>query len=169
MANGPAEDELMKKHVDVIFGWAAVALCGLAVLAGCNQSRSLFQKPSNLNAPSPAGAQTAPGSQPVAHPNTPYVLSAKSAGSFIEFSIYNMGDKDLPVKREDFAVISPESREVTPYSRDGAVIDLPQPALVKPNSTMHGRAIFKSISNPLGQRLVFKPDDIGTFADINPQ
>lgn len=156
----------MKKHVDVILGRMVVAMCGMAIMAGCNQSQSLFQRPTPTNSPAPAAAPAAP-STPL--PDTPYVLSAKSAGSFIEFSIYNMSDKDLPVKREDFAVISTDSRDITPYSRDGAVIDLPQPAVVKPNSTMHGRAVFRTVSNPLGQRLVFKPDAVGTFADINPQ
>jgi hypothetical protein len=153
---------------------AMIILAGATLFSGCNQTRNgLFQ-----NASGPGGAALAPavttpplpghpGTAPSApQPAAPYVLSARSNGAFIDFSIYNLGETDLPVKREDFALISPDSRKVVPYTRDGAVIDLPQPSVVRPNATLQGRAVFNSVNNPIGQRLVFKPDATGTFADI---
>jgi hypothetical protein len=97
----------------------------------------------------------------------PYVVRAQSGGPYIDFSIFNMGTTDLEVKSEHFALIDPAGRNVTPYDKANAVIDLPQPAVVKPNETLHGRAIFNSEPSPIGKRLVFKPDNLGTFADIN--
>lgn len=115
-----------------------------------------------MDAAAPAGA--APGA---AVPPVPYVLKAQSNGAFIDFSIYNLGETELEVKRENFAIISPETRQVTPSNPQSTVVDLPQPAVVQPNSTLHGRIVFQNVAAPVGKRLVFKPDAVGTFADIN--
>jgi hypothetical protein len=103
---------------------------------------------------------------PVA-PAVPYVLRAESAGPYINFSIYNLGETELVVEKQHFAIISQGQREVFPYDKQSTVIDLPQPAVVKPNGTIEGRAIFKNVNSPVGKRLVYKPDAVGTFADIN--
>jgi hypothetical protein len=148
-----------------------ILIC-LAAVSGCNQTQSaLFQNAPAPAAPLPAGAVAPNPGVSTTPPASaaPYVLSATSSGAFIDFSIYNLGEADLPVKGEDFAIISPENRQVVPYTRGGAVIDLPQPPIVKPNATLHGRAVFNAVKNPVGKRLVFKPDVVGTFADINRQ
>ncbi len=136
-------------------------------VTGCNNhANTLFNKPSP--APVPAGApMTAPPASAPAVAAAPYVLSAQSAGPYIDFSIHNLGTTDLAVQKESFAVISQENRQVTPYSKSTTIIDMPQPAVIKPNSTLSGRAIFKEVNSPIGKRLVFKPDAIGAYADIN--
>lgn len=134
------------------------------IFSGCSNQSGSFLHNKTVQ-PAPAAAPVT--ASPAPHAAVPYVLSAQSTGAFIEFSIYNLGATDLPVQPENFALVSTDAREVTPYSRDTAVVDLPQPAVVKPNETLKGRAIFKQVNNPMGKRLVFKPDATGTFADIN--
>jgi hypothetical protein len=135
------------------------------LLAACSNANSPFRKP--LTAPStPAPAPANVAAQPV-QSKVPYVLSAQCAGPFVNFSVYNMGTTELEVKKDDFAILSPDSRQVTPYDKANSIIDLPQPAIVKPNGTLQGRIIFKQINSPMGKRLVYKPDEIGTFADIS--
>lgn len=142
---------------------ALIILVATAVFSGCNQAN--WTRTAEI-AP-PAMVPPAPPASPTTAPTqAPYVLSAKSGGPFVEFSIYNLGDTEIPVNREHFAIISPNTREVVPYSSDTTVIDLPQTATVKPGETIHGRAMFRNVANPVGKRLVFKPDDVGTFADI---
>lgn len=149
------------------------ATCGIlmAVLAtafaGCNsQTNSLFgQNNSTLTPATNAAEAPLPPAQP--NPATPYVLSAQSAGPYIDFNIYNLGSTDLVVSKDNFAILEPQNRRVVPYSKDNAIIDLPQPSVVAPNSSMNGRVIFKEVASPIGKRLVFKPDEIGTYADIN--
>lgn len=146
---------------------ALTLLAGLTHLTGCNQTRNqLWTPPGTAAAAAPPQAAHAAAGQVAAPTQAPYVLSAKSGGPFVEFSIYNLGTTDLPVKREHFAIISPNSRDIVPYAPDSTIIDLPQPAVVKPGDTLHGRAMFKAVNNPVGKRLVFKPDANGTFADI---
>lgn len=144
---------------------AVAGLCAVSfILTGCHQMKQ--QNPaqtSTLHATAPG--QTAPA--PVAAPPVPYVLKAQTSGAFIDFSIYNLGETPLEVKPENFAVISSDTRQVTPYNPQTTVMDLPQPAIVQPNSTLHGRAVFRTVTAPVGKRLVFKPDAVGTFADIN--
>lgn len=143
---------------------ALILLTAAAIFSGCNQaqwSRTAQIAPPAM--PPPAPSATNPAAAPT---QAPYVLSAKSGGPFVEFSIYNLGDTEIPITRNHFAIISPNTREVTPYSSDTTVIDLPQSATVKPGETIHGRAMFRNVANPIGKRLVFKPDDVGTFADI---
>ena len=152
-----------------------IAIMLAAAFAACNSNgNSPFRKPlsSATGAPihnSPVGvtANATPTATPAAS-KSPYVLTANSNGPIIDFSIYNMGSTDLQVDAKDFAVISMNARDVTPYDKSNAVIDLPQPAVIKPNETLTGRAIFNNISTPVGYRLVYKPDTTGTFADIHP-
>lgn len=155
----------------------AIAGAMLALsLAACNSnSNSPFRKPLSAaptgaaHNPSPVGVTaSAVAPAPAAESKSPYVLSATSHGPMIDFNIFNMGTTDLQVDAKDFAVISMNNRNVTPYDTSNAVIDLPQPAVVKPNQTLTGRAIFNNITAPAGYRLVFKPDAQGTFADIHP-
>lgn len=140
-------------------------LTAMLLISGCNNQAKMFQKPTvpltTVSAPTPAAAPMQP------NPAAPYVLSAQSSGPYIDFSIYNLGTTDLIIKKEHFAVIEAENRAVTPYTKATTIIDLPQPAIVKPNSTLSGRAIFREVNAPIGKRLVFKPDAIGTFADIS--
>ncbi len=145
----------------------AILTASVFVTACNNHTNSMFNKPATASAPIPPGAAAVavPATQP--NPAAPYVLSAQSTGPYIDFSIYNLGTTDLVVLKENFAVISAEDRAVIPYTKTTTIIDLPQPAIVKPNSTLSGRAIFKEVNSPIGKRLVFKPDAIGTFADIN--
>ncbi len=153
----------MKLFVSAQVGLVCVAF----VLAGCNQhTTGMFAPQTTAAASSPMtnGAVAGPVG-PAA--SAPYVVRAQSGGPYIDFSIFNMGTTDLEVKKEHFALIDQENRDVTPYDKGLAIIDLPQPAVVKPNETLHGRAIFKNETSPVGKRLVFKPDSVGTFADIN--
>lgn len=150
--------------------YAAAVVSAAIVLTACNkQTNNLFRRPSTTLSPSASSApgNSAAGIPPQTNPAAPYVLSAESAGPYINFSIYNLGTTDLVIEKEDLAIISPDNRNIVPYTKTTAIIDLPQPAIVKPNSSINGRAIFKKINSPLGKRLVFKPDEVGTFADIN--
>lgn len=147
--------------------WPALAiLVTAALLPACNSGgNAMFRKPSSLT-PVAAPAAASPAQAPANVPHSPYVLSAQCSGPFINFSVYNMGTTDLQVKQSDFALINAESREVNPYDKANTVIDLPQPSVVKPNETLSGRAIFRKVSSPVGYRLVYKPDGVGTFADV---
>lgn len=144
-------------------------LAAALTLTACTGQNSLLNKsgasatPPALStpAPPPLGAEASPDLPP-------YVLTAQSSGQFIDFSIYNMGSSDLKVEKDSFAIINADSREVVPYNKENAIIDIPPAAVVKPNETLTGRAIFNSVNSPAGRRLVFKPDAVGTFANINP-
>jgi len=151
---------------------SAAALLATLTFAACsNNPGSPFRKPLTAAAPIAPGAGTAapaPASASAPGPAAPYVLSAQSAGQFIDFTIYNLGSTDLEIKKEDFAILDQGSRDITPYDKSSAVIDLPQPAIIKPSAILKGRAIFHKVASPAGRRLVFKPDNQGTFADIAP-
>jgi len=148
---------------------SATALLATLAFAACsNNPGSPFRQPLTA-APIASVADAAvqaPAATPI--PAAPYVLSAQSAGQFIDFTIYNLGSTDLEIKKEHFAILDQNSRDITPYDKASAVIDLPQPAFIKPSATLKGRAIFHKITSPAGRRLVFKPDGQGTFADIAP-
>lgn len=149
--------------------WPALALIATAaLLPACNSGgNAMFRQPSSLT-PAVAPATGVQTQSPANVPNSPYVLSAQSSGPFINFSVYNMGTTDLQVKQSDFALINAETREVNPYDKANTVIDLPQPSVVKPNETLNGRAIFRRVNSPVGYRLVYKPDSVGTYADVSP-
>lgn len=148
-----------------LYGLLTVATA--ATFSGCNsQTNNLFGQNNSTLTPAAKPAEAPiPPAQP--NPATPYVLSAQSAGPYIDFNIYNLGNTELVVSKDNFAILEPQNRRVIPYSKDNAIIDLPQPSVVPPNSSMNGRVIFKDVASPIGKRLVFKPDEIGTFADIN--
>lgn len=145
-------------------------MAAVAILSGCNGQNNMFNSPSSTLSPATASAELPapppPGNVAPA-PATPYVLRAESAGPYINFSIYNLGTTDLLVEKQHFAIVSQGEREVIPYDKQSTIIDLPQPAVVKPNGTIEGRAIFKNVNSPIGKRLVYKPDATGTFANIN--
>lgn len=144
---------------------APLSFTFVLILAGCAKNgMHLSTQPGNAATatPPPAATQAAPP----AHAPAPYQLQATSAGTFINFQVANTGTNPLQVRAEDFAIIDPQTRQVTPYDKASAIIDLPQPATVEPGKSISGRAIFKTINNPTGRRLVFKPDATGTFADI---
>lgn len=149
---------------------AAAIAAAIATITGCNGQSSIFRPPSSTLTPTfasnaePVAAITPPSA---GMPATPYVLRAESAGPYINFSIYNLGETDMLVEQQHFAVISQGNREVFPYNQSTTIIDLPQPPVVKPNGMIEGRAIFKDVTSPDGKRLVYKPDAAGTFADIS--
>jgi hypothetical protein len=92
-------------------------------------------------------------------------MSAQANGAFISVTITNTGNEDLQITPTDFAVIPRGTRQVVPYSAEGATIDMPR--VVRPGETVQGRARFREFQNPAGDRLVFKPDGIGTYAEIS--
>ncbi len=154
----------MFTHPALRLATALISLTAAALFSGCNQAQ--WTRTAEISPPTMVPAAPSPANPGAAPTQAPYVLSAKSGGPFVEFSIYNLGDTEIPVTRDHFAIISPNTREVVPYSSDTTVIDLPQSGTVKPGETIHGRAMFRNVTNPIGKRLVFKPDDVGTFADI---
>lgn len=144
----------------------------LFVIVGCKAGTQWTKTPVNASASTPNAVSTPPPvAPPVSAPQAPYVLSAEAAGAYISFKLFNMGTTPLSVKKESFALLNPgdpSSRSVVPFDPHSTIIDIPQNAVIQPNGTLQGRALFKEFNNPVGKRLVFKPDDTGTFADIQP-
>ncbi len=147
-----------------------------ALLVGCSSSTSSsalnpFKKKSNA-APEPNLAAEQfpqqPGTVPTAtvpsSPKMPYSLTAEARGNCIEFAIRNTGDVDILIDPTNFAIIPSGSRQVYPYKPTLATIDVP--ASVRPGEVARGRAIFRNFDTPEGSRLVYKPDDRGSFALI---
>lgn len=154
------------KHFNSSVAFATLSMS--IVLSGCKSGTNWTKSSISPNqqpvasAPAPAKAHA---------PQTSYVLSAEAAGQYISFKIYNMGTSDLTIKKEDFALVNTgnqDARGVIPFNAESSIIDIPQNASLKPNESLQGRAMFKDVPDPLGRRLVFKPDSIGTFADIQP-
>jgi len=136
------------------------------LFCGCSQNRPFGNLGHAATTPPPPAAAAPAPSTPTA---APYVLKAESAGPYIAFSVYNLGTTDLAVKKEDFALITPDSsHQIVPYNKHNVVIDMPENATIKPNGQLSGRAMFNEVSDPIGKRLVFKPDAIGTYADVQP-
>jgi hypothetical protein len=114
---------------------------------------------------STAPPQATPAAPATAAP-APYELSATAHGPVVFFTLKNKGTVPLDVRREDFAMIIPGSnRRVIPFSDNIGTLDLKQGPL-QPNETLQGRVIFQDINAPGGNRLVYKPDQTGTFARI---
>jgi hypothetical protein len=118
-------------------------------------------------APAPsqnAMAQTAPPSAPCT-----YQVSAVASGPVVMFTVKNNGTQPLEIRRQDFALLVPgKNRRVIPFNESVGTLDLQQGPLM-PSQTLQGRVIFKDIQTPAGHRLVYKPDEKGTFAIIaNP-
>ena len=144
-----------------------------AMLVGCSSSSSTsglnpFKKKTDLPQPSVTAAQTLqpPDASATAPPlpEIPYELTAEARGNCIEFAIRNSGDIDLLIDPSNFAIIPAGSRQVYPYKPTLATIDVP--ATVRPGEVARGRAIFRNFDTPEGSRLVYKPDNIGSFALI---
>lgn len=140
---------------------------GTLLLPGCNGKVPMGHLGSAATQPPPPGADPARPATPTY--STPYVLAAECAGPYITFTVANMGNIDLPVKKEDFALVVPGKKQVIPYDKQTDIIDLPPDTVVPPQKIITGRAKFKQSPAPVGNRLVFKPDHIGTYADIQTQ
>ena len=149
-------------------------LIASAMLVGCSSSTAIsglnpFKKKTDLP------QQSTPVDQPLQQPETsaavppistktPYSLTAEARGNCIEFAIRNSGDVDLIIDPSNFAIIPSGSRQVYPYKPTIATIDVP--ASVRPGEVARGRAIFRNFDTPEGSRLVYKPDNLGSFALI---
>lgn len=134
------------------------AVAGL--LIGCSSGSTFLPKKEKKAAASeriPASSATASQS--------PYVLNAGAMGPCISFTITNTSATDLPVAPEHFALIPKGTHRVVPYDTQSATVDVP--SACPAGQTVSGRAIFKEFTNPVGSRLVFKPDGKGTFAVVS--
>lgn len=138
----------------------AAASC---LLAGCSQHANMPQvgtaaSKAHLAAPDSVAAD------PVS--KVPYQLNACANGPMIEFKLTNTGATPIPLRREDFAlVMTGSNRRVVPYNSRSATIELPGDTLA-PGQTIQGRAVYKEFTEPAGKRLVYKPDEMGTYADV---
>ena len=144
-----------------------------AMLVGCSSSTSSsglnpFKKKSDAPEPNLAAGQFPQQPETVTaapiSPKTPYSLTAEARGNCIEFAIRNNGDVDILIDPANFAIIPSGSRQVYPYKPTLATIDVP--ASVRPGEVARGRAIFRNFDTPEGSRLVYKPDNQGSFALI---
>lgn len=139
--------------------WLSLGLACL--MAGCSQCGQLFSKHDKEAEKPPA--KEAADEKP--RERAPYVLNAEASGRCINFGITNTGPADLPLKASDFALIPKGTRRVVPYAPSGAAIEF-QKASAKPGETVRGRAVFNDFADPAGDKLVFKPDGIGTFTFV---
>lgn len=135
---------------------------GIVLLTGCGLKGHMPQFGTAATQPAPGTAATATAQAP---PAAPYALAAQCAGPFVSFSLVNQGTAPLEVKREHFALVVPKTRKVVPYNQHSATIDLPKFELA-PGERLDGRAWFKEVPSPTGNRLVYKPDGQGTYADV---
>jgi hypothetical protein len=144
-----------------------------AMLVGCSSSTASsglnpFKKKPDAPEPNLAAGQFPQQPDTLAaaaiSPQTPYSLTAEARGNCIEFAIRNNGDVDILIDPANFAIIPSGSRQVYPYKPTLATIDVP--ASVRPGEVARGRAIFRNFDTPEGSRLVYKPDNQGSFALI---
>ena len=144
----------------------AALLAAGTLIAGCGARQAMnnigFAATRSGNTPPPAQA---PAQHP-APPPVPYELSAISSGPVVFFTLKNTGTQPLDIRREHFALVVPgKARRVIPFSDNGGTLDLKQGPLM-PSQTLQGRVIFQDVIAPAGNRLVYKPDQTGTFAII---
>ncbi|MCX7717053.1 MAG: hypothetical protein N2111_01450 [Candidatus Sumerlaeaceae bacterium] len=142
----------------------SVALAASALLltlgfCGCVEKSGLWGAKSTASQSPQEPRVTPPSPPPV-----PYRLVARASGPTIEFTIVNDGESDLRVSPKDFALIPSGTRRVVPYDPETVTIDVPSSVPAK--GRISGRAMFKEFPTPTGHRLVFKPDQHGTYADI---
>ena len=153
----PPRPRLRVTRVSVSVALAALCLS----LSGCLGGGSFLPGKKEDKAPPPLEPL------PMVAQAVPYTISAQASGAFITVSVTNTGTADLQVSPADFAMIPQGTRRVVPYSPECATIDIPRS--VAPGQTVQGRARFREFENPAGNRLVFKPDNRGTFAVISGQ
>ncbi len=80
---------------------ALLILTASAFVTGCNQTGSTFGNSAPAPGPPPLAVAPAPPASVQPNPAAPYVLSAQSAGPYIDFTIHNMGPTDLVVQKEN--------------------------------------------------------------------
>lgn len=132
-------------------------MAALLLFSGCTASKPWFTKAGPAAVPPPEVMQSA-------QPEAPYLLTAEAVGQCINFTLANTSQGDLTVEPANFALIPRGTRRVVPYDTENATIDVPP--VIAPGQIVTGRAVFKQCPEPVGDRLVFKPDQIGTFATI---
>ena len=137
-------------------------------LTACGARQALSNIGSAATRPPVPAPNTAPQAAPPTAPCT-YQVSAVASGPVVMFTVKNTGTQPLEIKRSDFALVVPgKNRRVIPFNDSVGTLDLQQGPLM-PSQTLQGRVIFKDVQTPAGHRLVYKPDDKGTFAIIaNP-
>lgn len=132
------------------------------LLAGCPAALSSLSRES----PAPLAAAETAAADP--RPQLPYTLSAVNRGAFIEFTVANHGQSELPVRPQEFAMLVSRTREQIHYDPHKVVIDLPPDCRVAPGQSVTGRIRFLDHGQTAGNRLVFNPgsDPKGRFAVV---
>lgn len=135
--------------------WITATVLLATILAGCGDKFG-----SRTQAPGPGAPEN-----PEAFEPRPYILQARAQGQVINFQVTNTGTSNLDVSPFHFALVETGQRRVIPYSPSTATIEVA--SSVRPGETVSGRAIFHEFTTPRGFRLAFRPDNLGTFAQIN--
>ncbi|MBX7247266.1 MAG: hypothetical protein K1X53_17355 [Candidatus Sumerlaeaceae bacterium] len=155
----PQNKQLVKNGNLVKIATTVAGCVLLLCLPGCSSVGGMFGKKSDKN---PSADQTPPPPDG----KEPYNLAAEANGQVINFAVANHTSTELPLAPESFALIPEGTRQVIPYDPANVTIDVA--GSVSPGQTVMGRAIFRDFPNAMGSRLVFKPDNRGTFAQILP-
>lgn len=134
-------------------------------LSGCGSTEEFFSSGTDYKGPGGKKSQKdseksdSPDALPAPAPAAPPLsLKAFANGPVIQFSITNQSNRDLALKRDDFALVVPGGRRIVHYDSFTTNVEVsPWPELLRPGQTALGRAIFHEVSDPVGYRLIVNP------------